>query len=235
VAAAGILARDVVLTTASMRSLVVTASGSLVLTIGERVAERTGAAAELETRRVLEQDAPEHLRSPRAAAPPARLAAPPRDARPWVAMTRVDSRRPAVLVDGAARSRLARALDRDPVIAAYLFGSQARGTAGPLSDVDLAVWSSSSGDPAVQLELAALAGEAVRSASDVELVVLDRAPVLLRHRVLRDGLRLVDRDPRERVRREAATLCEYLDTQWLRDELSRAVSHRLDEDRFGRP
>ena len=149
-------------------------------------------------------------------------------------MTRVDDRGPPVRLDEAARRRLGRSLDRDPVIAAYLFGSQARGTAGPLSDVDVAIWSASGLGAADELELLSYASAAVGS-SDVDLVVLDQAPVLLRHRVLREAVRLVDRQPAERVRREARTLSEYLDTQWLRDELSRALSHRLDEDRFGRP
>lgn len=48
------------------------------------------------------------------------------------------SRVPAI--DEAALEELADALNHDGVVAAMLIGSQARGTAGPLSDVDIAVW-----------------------------------------------------------------------------------------------
>lgn len=137
-------------------------------------------------------------------------------------------------IDDEARRRLGHALDGDPVIAAYVFGSQARGTAGPGSDVDVAVWVAGDVAPRRQLELIAAAGEALGT-SALDFVVLDRAPALLRHRVLRDGVRVLDRDPVQRVRREARAISEYLDTQALRAELSRGLAHRLQEDRFGRP
>jgi len=149
-------------------------------------------------------------------------------------VTRIDDRGPPILVDAAARERLAAALDREPVVAAYLFGSQARGTPGPLSDVDVAVWTYGTGEDPLGLRLAGLACEALRT-DEVDLVVLDDAPPLLRHRVLRDGMRLVDRDPTERVRREAWTYVEYLDTQPLRDELARGLRNAIQEGTFGRP
>jgi predicted nucleotidyltransferase len=42
-------------------------------------------------------------------------------------------------LDAAAISRLTSVLDRPDVVASFLFGSQARGTARPLSDVDVAI------------------------------------------------------------------------------------------------
>jgi predicted nucleotidyltransferase len=53
-------------------------------------------------------------------------------------MVRLDDRLPPVAFDDAARARLSTALDRNGVVVAYLFGSQATGRAGPLSDVDVA-------------------------------------------------------------------------------------------------
>ncbi|MGH2861093.1 MAG: type VII toxin-antitoxin system MntA family adenylyltransferase antitoxin [Solirubrobacteraceae bacterium] len=137
-----------------------------------------------------------------------------------------------------ARARLAAALDVDGVVAAMLFGSQARGQAGPLSDVDLAVWL----DPALsrserharRLDLIAAATRALGS-GELDLVVLNDATPLLRHRVRRDGQRLLDRDPRTRVRLEARALVEYLDTAPLRATLAAGVRHRIEEGRFGRP
>ena len=54
---------------------------------------------------------------------------------------RIDDREPAIVLDGERWRALAELFERQPdVVAAYLFGSQARGDAGPLSDVDSAVW-----------------------------------------------------------------------------------------------
>jgi predicted nucleotidyltransferase len=65
---------------------------------------------------------------------------------------------------------------RSEVLVAYLFGSVARGTSGPLSDVDVAVLLSDDVDPwAVQLELMAAVASVIGS-SDVDVLVLNRAP-----------------------------------------------------------
>ena len=140
-------------------------------------------------------------------------------------------------IDAAYRGRLRDALDRDQVAAAYVFGSQARGNPGPLSDVDLGVWAA----PGLtgrerfelRLKLAASAQQALGGAA-VDLVVLDDASPLLRHRAWRDGELLLDRDPRTRVRDEARALVEFLDTKPLREQTAAGVSNRLAEGRFGR-
>jgi predicted nucleotidyltransferase len=67
-------------------------------------------------------------------------------------MTRLDERGPPVHVDAGARDRLRAALDRPGVVAAYLFCSQARGAAGPLSDVDIAVWADAGLDARERLD-----------------------------------------------------------------------------------
>jgi len=47
-------------------------------------------------------------------------------------------RRPSIAAPGAVRAALIEAMAAEPdVVAAYLFGSLARGAAGPLSDVDI--------------------------------------------------------------------------------------------------
>lgn len=118
-----------------------------------------------------------------------------------------------------------------------LFGSQATGRTGPLSDVDIAVWAdpdlSRTGRSNLRLELIGQAAEALRT-EDVDLVVLNDAGPLLRHRAIRDALRLVDRDVATRVRLETRAILDYLDTEWLRQELSRGLHRRMTEGTFGR-
>ena len=154
------------------------------------------------------------------------------------AMVVIDERSRVPPIDEAALERLGHALDREGVVAAMLIGSQARGTPGPLSDVDIAVWHEAGLDPAgrlrLQLELARLAGETLRT-GEVDVVMLNQAPPLLRHRAVRDGKLLVERDPVARVRLDARALLDYLDTKPLRAEMSRGLRKRIREGRFGRP
>jgi predicted nucleotidyltransferase len=153
-------------------------------------------------------------------------------------MVVIDEKERVPPLDDAALERLSRVLDREGVIAAMLIGSQARGTPGPLSDVDIAVWHEPGLDPAgqlqLQLKLARLAGETLRT-NEVDIVMLNQAPPLLRHRAIRDRKLLVERDSVARVRLDARALLDYLDTKPLRAEMSRGLLKRIREGRFGRP
>jgi uncharacterized protein len=140
-------------------------------------------------------------------------------------------------LDDAALERLRDALDREGVVAAMLIGSQARGNPGPLSDVDIAVWHdpglNSRGRFDLQLILASDSGRALGT-DEIDVVMLNHAPPLMRHRAIRDGKRLVERDHDERVRLETRAILDYLDTAPLRAELGRGVRRRIKEGRFGR-
>jgi predicted nucleotidyltransferase len=94
----------------------------------------------------------------------------------------------------------------------YLYGSRARGTDGPESDVDLGVLFAAPQPPR-------LGGPADRIADDlgrllrreVQVVDLARAPADLVHRVLRDGVLVLEADRSARVRFEVDRRREYLD------------------------
>jgi uncharacterized protein len=150
---------------------------------------------------------------------------------------KVDERAYVPEIDDDALRRLSEALDKDGVVAAMLIGSQARGEAGPLSDVDIAVWHEPEMDRKqswdLQLALIGAAQDALKT-NEVDLVMLNQAPPLLQHRAIRDAVRLVERDRDQRVRFETRALLNYFDTQPLRDELRRGLKHRIQEDRFGR-
>lgn len=128
-----------------------------------------------------------------------------------------------------AGAELAARLGSEPdVIVAYLFGSRARGTARPTSDIDVAVLLNADADTHWRrLELGARLGDTV------DLVVLNDAPVALAYRVLRDGILLVSNDERARIRHWTRTVDRYLDTAPLRRALAAGTRHRLEEGRFG--
>ena len=103
------------------------------------------------------------------------------------------------------------------VLAVYLYGSRARGTASPTSDVDLGVFLASA--PPARLGGAAseIEGALERVVKrPVEVVVVNSAPADLVHRILRDGVLLLDRDRAARLRFEVQSRNEYFDLAPLR-------------------
>jgi predicted nucleotidyltransferase len=115
-------------------------------------------------------------------------------------------------IEQALRTFFAR--ERRGVVAAYLFGSVARGTSRRGSDVDIAILCS--GSPPTSLADLPLDLEADLErllGAPVQVVVLNRAPVDLIHRVLRDGVLLVDRDPSIRILFEVRARNEFFDLQ----------------------
>lgn len=132
-------------------------------------------------------------------------------------MVVIDERSRVPPLDEAALERLGRALDRDGVVAAMLIGSQARGTVGPLSDVDIAVWHDREIDPQeLRLRLAAEATHAI-GLKEINLVMLNHGSPLMRYGAIRDGTRFIERDHDDRVRLETRAILDYLDTAPLRE------------------
>ena len=113
------------------------------------------------------------------------------------------------------------------VDAVYGFGSHVRGTAGPRSDIDLAVLLSRDIRLVEELRLRANVVD-VLGRDDIDLVRLNSAPPLLRHEIISTGHRLFVRDADAVDRFERRCLREYLDTRYLRTvqrRLARERSH----------
>lgn len=100
------------------------------------------------------------------------------------------------------------------VVAAWLFGSRARGEERPGSDVDLGVLFDPPPEPRLGNEAHRLEARLEAALGlPVQIVVMASAPPDLAHRVLRDGVLLVDRAPRARVRFEVRSRNEFFDLQ----------------------
>ena len=103
---------------------------------------------------------------------------------------------------------------REEILEAYLFGSHARGQAQRHSDVDVAVYvDEAKADESGFGYRASLITDLMAGlgSNDVDAVVLNKAPPLLYHRVLRDGVRLLARDLRATTTREGRAVSRYCD------------------------
>jgi hypothetical protein len=119
---------------------------------------------------------------------------------------------------------LRRALAEDPRISyALLFGSSARGSSTPHSDVDVAL-GLATGVRLTALELGALASRLADAAGrPVDLVLLEEAHPGLAYRIFRDGETILERDREALVERKARAILEYLDFQPIEAACTRAV------------
>lgn len=96
------------------------------------------------------------------------------------------------------------------VVVAYLFGSQARGEAREGSDVDVAVLLDGQ-QGLLEQELVADRLARALGVADVDLIVLDEAPLEMRGRVVQEGRVLFSADEARRVGFEVLTRSQYFD------------------------
>src|SRR5918996_6061684 len=131
------------------------------------------------------------------------------------------------------REAASRALEGEPVVFAYLFGSQAKGKTHPRSDVDVAVYVEDSGpqDRYLDLRLKLPAGLERARVGNVEVLVLNEAPLPLKGRVVRERKILYSRDEAARVRFETRTLDDFLDFEIHARPLAQALLRATAEGR----
>ena len=143
------------------------------------------------------------------------------------------ARLPDAVLD-TIRERLER---RPEILEAYLFGSQARGDAMPHSDIDVAVYVDRERLPPAPWGYAADLITDLMSAlgrNEIDVVVLNDAPPLLYHRVLRDGERLLSRDLAATTTREGYAISRYCDYLPVLRMIDRELDRRLEDGSFGR-
>ena len=113
-------------------------------------------------------------------------------------------------------------MQHHPVQQAYLFGSQAHGTAGPLSDIDIAVmYAASVGVDKAESKLFAELSQSLHT-DNIDLVNIATASPLLAHRAVLRGIPLLNHLPHDTAVLKTKILHAYEDTRHLR-ELKEAV------------
>jgi len=100
---------------------------------------------------------------------------------------------------------------RPDVRFAYLFGSLAKGKPLPLSDVDIAIYLPENSN-ILEKKLEIL-GEliAILETDEIDLVILNEAPLALRMKILENKKLIVDNSPFLRHRYESLTMRKYFD------------------------
>ena len=121
------------------------------------------------------------------------------------------------------------------VVAGYIFGSVAQGRARPGSDVDVAVLLSDDLDGEARFMRRLRLGAEVEGAIGyrTDLVVLNDAPPLLQHQVLKHGRLIFERDRAARVEFEVRAGKIYADLKPMYDFHTRDLLQKIKEVGLG--
>jgi len=105
------------------------------------------------------------------------------------------------------------------ILFAYLFGSFGKGKHFPLSDVDIAVYLKEPLDvPEKKMEILGALIDILQT-DEIDLVVLNNAPLPLRMRILESKKVVVDHEPFLRHHYESLTMREYFDFSILEKQI----------------
>jgi len=118
---------------------------------------------------------------------------------------------------------------KDNVILAYLFGSTVRGDANILSDVDIAVMldENLSKKDVLDIELNLISELTHLLKTDkVDLIVLNDAPLLLNHNIIKTG-KVLKCDETKRVQFETKILSKYLDEHYYIKRHTNIILQRI--------
>jgi len=110
-------------------------------------------------------------------------------------------------------------IEDENIIFAYLFGGLAKGEVHPLSDIDLAVYLKHTDElAAYKLQLFNKISD-VLGTSEMDLIILNTAPISLTGRILQKREVLVDKEAFSRHAFESLNLREFFDFRMKEDSL----------------
>jgi predicted nucleotidyltransferase len=120
-------------------------------------------------------------------------------------------------------------VDDDRIDAAFVFGSAARGTMRPASDLDVAVrYVDDAARASAHGGILELIGRLCRATQhDIHLVDLERASPELRRRVFSEGEVVIDRSPRRTRDDHVRALMEVMDWEYARKLRNRILDVQL--------
>jgi len=129
-----------------------------------------------------------------------------------------------------ATEALTEVFERDPMIqVGYLFGSRYKGTGMPESDIDVAVLLSELPDDMLDYYLDLMGRLSEVLGDSVDLVVLNTAPPLLKHEIIKSGKLVYSRNETTRVEFEARSEREHLDFSRFRERYDESLLEEITE------
>lgn len=119
------------------------------------------------------------------------------------------------------------------IIFGYVFGSYGMGRPSPLSDVDIAFYVLS-GKDGFEKKLALMEEiTSILKTDEVDIVILNKAPLVLCYQVLKTGRLLFSKDERLRLDFINKVYNIYCDTEPLRKSAEANLLKRIKENRIG--
>lgn len=136
------------------------------------------------------------------------------------------------------QKKLEKVFKKEGVVLAYLFGSAVREKMGPLSDIDIGVLFSDrvANDEYLdkKLKLASKIDKALR-VYKTEVICLNEAPPLLKHRAVFYGRPIFVSDPKLKREFELRVLQEYEDFKYHLEIAHQIMKKQIKEGTFGKP
>ncbi|MFH1654221.1 MAG: nucleotidyltransferase domain-containing protein [Pseudomonadota bacterium] len=119
--------------------------------------------------------------------------------------------------------------DRKDVVALYLFGSHAKGLEHERSDVDIALLFERGKEPSLQEHLKLMSELSGLLRKEADVVILNSTDPVLKCQVFRYGTIVLERDRITSRRFVAKSIMEYIDLQYNRGIVERAMYKRLEK------
>lgn len=135
----------------------------------------------------------------------------------------------------AFQADLVNLFEKYPIALAYLFGSSAKNTATPLSDVDIALLvEKDEYDPKKRLRFELILEDEIdqiNGLDNVDVRVINEAPLIIRGEVVTNGLLIFSKNDQQRVDFETQTRSRYFDFLPFITEIDRAYLENI--SRYG--
>jgi predicted nucleotidyltransferase len=135
-------------------------------------------------------------------------------------------------MDAAQLQVIVERLKSYPVIFAYLFGSHASGNAGPLSDIDVALFVDERLSEEARFDLRLRLSNELSSILEktVDVIVLNDSPLSLHYEVIKQAKLLLCKDRERRINNEIHITSRYLDRRFYDKRRARTILKRLDRE-----
>lgn len=119
----------------------------------------------------------------------------------------------------------------DSILAAYLFGSQAKGSANKYSDFDIGILFDyqTKAKEYTDRQIAIINSLSAALHKEVDAVILNRAPVFLKYHILKEGIKVYERPHRPEHSFEANAIIEYFDFLPVKNRIEGALIKKIKE------